>query len=124
VANLEIGVALTVIGLGLVFAVLGLVALTIVMLVKLTAPETPRREAPPATAAEAPQPAPAEAAPASSSGLEPEEVAAIAAAVRLHQMVRRLQAAPAMRAHQPGSLPSRWLMAGRTRQTRSWERRG
>jgi glutaconyl-CoA/methylmalonyl-CoA decarboxylase subunit delta len=41
-------------------------------------------------------------------------------AVRAHIRVRRKQAAPAMRSHQPGTLPSRWVATGRTRQNRSW----
>jgi hypothetical protein len=39
-------------------------------------------------------------------------------------MARRQQAAPEMRAHEPGSLPSRWVGVGRTRQNRSWTPRG
>jgi len=47
-------------------------------------------------------------------------LAAIMIAVRAHIRVRRKQAAPAMRSHQPGTLPSRWVASGRTRQNRSW----
>ncbi len=117
--NLEIGAVLTVIGMGLVFAVLGLLALTIVVLVRLTDRAASRGDAQgggltaPAAPAQPPE-----------LGLEPDALAAIAMAVRLHQTVRRMQAAPAMRTHQPGTLPSRWLMSGRTRQNRNWLRRG
>ena len=51
---------------------------------------------------------------------DPALLAAIMIAVRAHIRVRRKQAAPAMRSHQPGTLPSRWVASGRTRQNRSW----
>jgi Na+-transporting methylmalonyl-CoA/oxaloacetate decarboxylase gamma subunit len=52
--------------------------------------------------------------------LEPELLAAVVIACRAHRMTRRKQAAPEMRTHEPGSLPSRWVGSGRTRQNRSW----
>jgi Na+-transporting methylmalonyl-CoA/oxaloacetate decarboxylase gamma subunit len=52
------------------------------------------------------------------AGLDPRLLAAIVIAVRAHVRVRRKQAAPAMRAHAPGSLPSRWTSIGRGRQVR------
>lgn len=56
---------------------------------------------------------------------EPALVAAIGVAVARHAESRRLQAAPAMRSYWPGSLlfASRWVSAGRTRQSQSWHRR-
>jgi glutaconyl-CoA/methylmalonyl-CoA decarboxylase subunit delta len=56
---------------------------------------------------------------------EPALVAAITVAVLRHAEARRLQAAPAMRSYWPGSLlfASRWVAAGRTRQGQSWRRR-
>jgi len=113
--NLSVGLALTVIGMSLVFAVLALLAVAIVLLVKVNDKFAARQPAPGIAAGhEAPHP----------TSPDPDELVAIALAVRLHQVVRRKQAAPAMRTHQPGTLPSRWLTAGRTRQNRSWHRRG
>ena len=57
---------------------------------------------------------------ADGGGLDTELVAAVVIACRAHRMSRRKQAAPEMRTHQPGSLPSRWVTTGRTRQNRSW----
>jgi sodium pump decarboxylase gamma subunit len=57
--------------------------------------------------------------------VEPALVAAIAVAIARHADLRRRQAAPAMRSYWPGSLlfASRWVSAGRTRQSQSWRRR-
>jgi Na+-transporting methylmalonyl-CoA/oxaloacetate decarboxylase gamma subunit len=56
--------------------------------------------------------------------LEPEALAAIAAAVLAHAANRRRQAAPETRSYWPGSLlfASRWVAAGRARQTRGYQR--
>jgi hypothetical protein len=52
-------------------------------------------------------------------------VAAITVAVLTHKVVRRRQAAPAMRSYWPGSLlyASRWVATGRARQNRTWRGR-
>lgn len=57
-------------------------------------------------------------------GLTREQIAAVTAAVITHVRVRRAQAAPAMRAHDPGShlFASRWVSIGRGQQTTSWRR--
>jgi Na+-transporting methylmalonyl-CoA/oxaloacetate decarboxylase gamma subunit len=62
----------------------------------------------------------------SAGGMDPRLVAAITVAVLDHAEARRLQAAPAMRSYWPGSLlfASRWVSAGRTRQSQTWRRRG
>jgi sodium pump decarboxylase gamma subunit len=106
--NLATGLRLTVYGMGIVFLLLGVLALIIGGLVRLDRPraaETKGARARPAAA---------------TATLDPEIVAAITAAVAMHVRVRRKQAAPAMRSHQPGTLPSRWVASGRTRQNRSW----
>lgn len=56
--------------------------------------------------------------------LEPEALAAITAAVLAHATNRRRQAAPETRSYWPGSLlfASRWVAAGRARQTRGHQR--
>ena len=105
--SLGIGLQLTVIGMGLVFLLLAALWGLMVLMLKLD-------RAPAAQAAE--EQAPVERKP----GIEPGLLAAITVAVLEHQAVRRKQAAPAMRTHQPGELPSRWVGSGRTRQTRSW----
>ena len=110
--NLFVGLRLTVYGMGIVFLLLGVLALVIVVLVRYDGPG-PRERKERAAAAEA---AAAEAAALPDATL----LAAIMIAVRAHIRVRRKQAAPAMRSHQPGTLPSRWVASGRTRQNRSW----
>jgi sodium pump decarboxylase gamma subunit len=106
--NLLVGLRLTVYGMGIVFLLLGVLALIIAGLVRLDRPR--------------PRPPKAEKARASTAtaGPDPALLAAIMIAVRAHIRVRRKQAAPAMRSHQPGTLPSRWVASGRTRQNRSW----
>ena len=56
-------------------------------------------------------------------GMDAHLVAAIMVATLTHREVRRLEAAPAMRSAWPGSqlYASRWVTAGRTRQNRSWQ---
>jgi sodium pump decarboxylase gamma subunit len=109
--TLLVGLRLTVYGMGIVFLLLGTLAVIIGGLVRLDRPK--------ATASGLEKPPPA-AAPAAPAGPDPALLAAIMIAVRAHIRVRRKQAAPAMRSHQPGTLPSRWVASGRTRQNRSW----
>jgi glutaconyl-CoA/methylmalonyl-CoA decarboxylase subunit delta len=58
-------------------------------------------------------------------GMDADLVAAIVVAVLTHKAVRRREAAPMMRSYRPGSLlfASRWVANGRARQNRSWQRR-
>lgn len=132
--TLNTGIELTVIGMKLVFAVLILLATLIatgMRLVDRAGSRAADQPAPENNAAEQARPAltlhrlmPPDQ-PDNRSDRQPsaDELAAIAIAVQLHQTVRRKQAAPAMRTHQPGTLPSRWLAIGRTRQNRTWQRR-
>ena len=107
--SLVTGLRLTVYGMGIVFLLLGTLALLIALLVKYDGPgPRERKERAAAAAVEA------------AALPDPALLAAIMIAVRSHIRVRRKQAAPAMRSHQPGSLPSRWVASGRTRQNRSW----
>jgi sodium pump decarboxylase gamma subunit len=110
--NLLVGLRLTVLGMGIVFLLLGVLALIIALLVRHDGPGPRERKERAAAAAVAA--AKAAALP------DPALLAAIMIAVRAHIRVRRKQAAPAMRSHQPGTLPSRWVASGRTRQNRSW----
>jgi sodium pump decarboxylase gamma subunit len=113
-----VGIELTVYGMGLVFLLLAVLWGLIALLVRLdrSDSEAPPRvdNAPHADVAReaAPEPAP--------GALTDELLAAVVIACRAHRMARRKQAAPEMRTHEPGSLPSRWIGSGRTRQNRSW----
>ncbi len=111
--SLQIGLQLTLFGMGIVFFLLAVMALLISLLLRFDrAPAETMEESAPSR--EFPE------------GLDADALAAITIAVRAHRIVRRKQAAPAMRKHQPGTLPSRWVGIGRTRQTASWRpiRRG
>ncbi len=103
---LNIGLQLTVFGMGLVFLILAVMAFLIFFLVRMDRAKPPLEEAP---------------APAYPAGLDAEALSAIAVAVVTHQAVRRKEAAPAMRRHRPGTLPSRWVVVGRTLQNTSWQ---
>ncbi len=131
--NLGTGITLTVVGMGLVFAVLILLAVLIAVGMRLGDRAGDRAARQPAPESEVQQThsaltlhrlTPLERL-GDQSDHQPtaDELAAITIAVRVHQIVRRKQAAPAMRTHQPGALPSRWLAIGRARQNQTWQRR-
>jgi Na+-transporting methylmalonyl-CoA/oxaloacetate decarboxylase gamma subunit len=101
-----VGLKLTVYGMGLVFLLLALLWGVIAWLTRLDQASAPAL--------------PGEAAALKRAALSPDVLAAIVIACRAHRMTRRKQAAPEMRMHEPGSLPSRWVGSGRTRQNRSW----
>jgi Na+-transporting methylmalonyl-CoA/oxaloacetate decarboxylase gamma subunit len=103
-----IGLQLTLYGMGLVFTMLTLLWAGMKLLLRVDRPKT-EAERPEAQ----PRPKP--------DALDPDLLAAITVAVLDHQAVRQKQAAPAMRSHRPGELPSRWVGTGRTRQNRAWE---
>jgi sodium pump decarboxylase gamma subunit len=111
-AALRTGLELTVVGMGLVFLVLAVLWGLVAALARLDRTEA----APPRAGGAAPAAAP--------PSLDPEMLAAVGVAVRLHLRALRRQAAPAARVHAPGSLPSRWVSTGRTRQNRSFTPRG
>ena len=106
--NLGWGLQMTVLGMGLVFALLAALwgLLTLVL----------RFDAAPVSATQRID------AVAPLQGMDADLVAAITVAVLTHTAVRRRQAAPAMRSYWPGSLlyASRWVATGRARQNRSW----
>lgn len=114
--TLGTGLRLTFFGMGLVFLLLGVLSLLVRLLLRT---DPARRTGAEAKAAPA---APAEGVRValSSPAFDPEVLAAIVIAVRTHRTHLRRQAAPALRAHLPGTLPSRWVGAGRTRQNRSF----
>jgi sodium pump decarboxylase gamma subunit len=119
IANLEQGALLTLAGMGLVFAVLALLWGLMSLLLRADR----RRNAKQAVTQQPAQTAQARAVVVergAAGELSPEMLAAVMVAVRMHRRVRRKQAAPAMRLHQPGTLPSRWVGAGRVSQNQSW----
>jgi sodium pump decarboxylase gamma subunit len=112
-----VGFELTIYGMGLVFLLLAVLWGMIALLVRLDNPPVPAEE----VAAVTPR---ARAVASAEPSLDPALLAAIVVACRAHRMARRKQAAPELRTHEPGSLPSRWVGSGRTRQNRSWAPRG
>jgi glutaconyl-CoA/methylmalonyl-CoA decarboxylase subunit delta len=130
--NLEWGLKMTVLGMGLVFALLGLLwgLLTLVLMFDKEAEEpvsaldaTAQAEriavvAAQAVGAQVPEPA-------TVNGMAADLVAAILVATMKHRLTLRREAAPLMRSIQPGRLhTSRWVAAGRARQTTTWQPRG
>lgn len=106
VGLLGTGAWLTAWGMGLVFLLLALLWGLVALLLRFD------RAGAAAAGARATPPPP--------GGLPPELLAAVMVAVRLHVRALRKEAAPEARRHRPGTLPSRWVSAGRTRQNRSW----
>jgi Na+-transporting methylmalonyl-CoA/oxaloacetate decarboxylase gamma subunit len=104
-----IGLQLTIWGMGLVFLLLALLWGLMTILLRLD--KTQAEAMPDKTHATVP------------AGPAPDVLAAITIAVMMHRRVRRKEAAPAMRTHQPGTLPSRWVSTGRTRQNQTWQPR-
>ena len=111
---LWVGLELTLYGMGLVFLLLAILWGVIALMTRLES----------GSENEASTPLPSSAAARAPSPIAPDLLAAIVIACRAHRMSRRKQAAPEMRTHEPGSLPSRWVGTGRTRQNRSWAPRG
>jgi Na+-transporting methylmalonyl-CoA/oxaloacetate decarboxylase gamma subunit len=120
VENLGFGLRITAVGMGLVFALLGLLWLVLTLLARLDRPEPPGAEA---GAGEAdPVPVPVAVSGPGAEALDADALAAVAIAVATHVGARRRQAAPEMRSSQPGSRlhASRWVGTGRSKQTREW----
>jgi Na+-transporting methylmalonyl-CoA/oxaloacetate decarboxylase gamma subunit len=121
---------MTVLGMGLVFALLALLwgLLTLVLRFdKTPAPVVVEADGEPVTTLEAAgAPALAVAAHAQVQGMDAALVAAITVATLAHRAGRRRAAAPETRSYWPGSLlyASRWVGAGRARQNQSWRRGG
>jgi Na+-transporting methylmalonyl-CoA/oxaloacetate decarboxylase gamma subunit len=113
-----VGAELTLYGMGLVFLLLAVLWGLIALLTRLDRP--PAADAAGAEEAAGSSPAAVPVAAAAAPALDHQTLAAVVIACRAHRMTRRKQAAPEMRTHQPGSLPSRWVGTGRTRQNRSW----
>jgi Na+-transporting methylmalonyl-CoA/oxaloacetate decarboxylase gamma subunit len=129
--NLAWGLQMTVLGMGLVFALLALlwVLLTIVLMLDKEPEEeldgldaTVEAEhiaalADGAVGAQTPEGH-------TVNGMPADLVAAIMIATMRHKLTLRGEAAPLMRTMWPGTQPSRWAAAGRARQTNTWTPRG
>ena len=129
-SDLAWGLQITLLGMGLVFGLLGLLwgLLTLVQRFdrEPVVAMAPAVEALPAVEAARTTPAaPQDNLPQTVQGMDPQLVAAIMVATLAHRAVSRREAAPAMRSYWPGSLlyASRWVGAGRSRQNHSWQRR-
>jgi len=106
--SLGIGLQLTIYGMGLVFLLLALMA---VLLKFLLMSDSAKAEVP----AGKEQPPPRATAP-----IDYDAMAAIIVAVTTHRALRRKEAAPVMREHLPGTIPSRWVTVGRSLENTSW----
>ena len=114
--NLDFGLWMTAMGMGTVFLLLIVLMLVLRLLGRLDRKPVPKLE--PVEA----EPSAGE--PEAPGGLTEDEIAAITIAVTTHARIRRAQAAPEMRAHEPGShlFASRWVGIGRGFQQQPWSR--
>ncbi|MFZ2259876.1 OadG family transporter subunit [Luteococcus japonicus] len=130
-SDLAWGLEMTVVGMGVVFALLLLLMGVLILTARLDSPDKPAADEPeppqatPAPLATTPVPATEPAVEILTAGLTVQQATAVALAVITHAEVRRQQAAPAMRTHAPGSQihTSRWVSVGRGAQNQSWNRR-
>ena len=121
------GLQMTVLGMGLVFALLAMLWAMLKLVLVLDSGEQEEAAPPPtvdATPDAAAEETPAAPAIPTINGMAADLVAAITIAVMRHKMTLRGEAAPIMRTAQPGTQPSRWAAAGRVRQTNTWNPRG
>lgn len=131
--NMAWGLQMTVLGMGLVFALLGLLwgLLTLVLALdkqpatQVSAAEVHAQAERIAAAADEAIGAQVPERP-TVNGMPADLVAAILVATMKHKLTLRRHAAPVMRTYWPGSqlFASRWVAAGRARQNNSWQPRG
>ena len=134
--NLSWGLQITALGMGLVFALLGLLWGLLTLVLKLDKQPEPLASVETANASKAQLATEAEPrndANAASlvgqplvNGLPADLVAAIMVATLKHRMTLRQQAEPVMRSQVSDNLlsASRWVGTGRTRQNTTWQPRG
>jgi len=131
--NLAWGLKMTVLGMGLVFALLGLLWALLTLVLALdkepvavvsdkdvnAQAERIAAVADDAVGAQVPERP-------TVNGMPADLVAAILVATMKHKLTLRRQAAPVMRSYWPGSqlFASRWVANGRARQNHSWQPRG
>lgn len=123
--DMSFGLNITLIGMSLVFALLALLWLVLTLIGRLDSLSFMQ---PAEDAADEPE---QDAVPLCletkhADEIEPELMAAITLAIAAHISTRRKQGAPSMRMNAPGSqiFASRWMAAGRTRQTGGWTPKG
>lgn len=127
--DLQWGLMMMVVGMGVVFALLFLLTGVLMLIGRLdrpaTEPEPVEATPEPADPIEAARSEPAPAVRIVADGLDEDQVAAITVAVLTHAETRRRKAAPETRAHAPGSqlFASRWLSVGRGLQNNPFTRR-
>ncbi|MEI7612504.1 MAG: OadG family transporter subunit [Betaproteobacteria bacterium] len=112
--NLDWGIKMTVLGMGLVFALLGLLWVLLTVVLMLDKEEIPEDETADA-GDDAPQ--------AAAAGIPANLVSAIVIAALKHKKSLR-GGAPMMQTTWSGSQSSLWAAAGRARQTNTWTSRG
>ena len=112
--NLDWGIKMTVLGMGLVFALLGLLWALLTVILMLDKEDVPEHEAADA-GYEEPE--------AVAAGIPANLVSAIVIAALKHKKSLR-GGAPMMQTTWSGSQSSLWAAAGRARQTNTWTSRG
>jgi hypothetical protein len=131
--NLAWGLQMTVLGMGLVFALLALLWGLLMLVLVLDkeeqgeVSESEKIEEAEHIAAVADEAIGAQVPDVHTvHGMPADLVAAIVVATMKHKLTLRRQAAPFMRSYWPGSqlFASRWVAAGRTRQNNFWQARG
>ena len=133
--HLEWGLEMTVLGMGLVFALLALLWLLLTIVLKLDKEDEPEEELSPQAATVEAERIAAIADDAvgaqtperpTVNGMPADLVAAILVATHKHRKSMRRQAAPLVRTVWPGSqlFASRWLATGRAQQNNNWQPRG
>ena len=129
------GLEMTVLGMGLVFALLALLWLLLTLVLKLDKEDEPEEEISPQAATVEAERIAAIADDAvgaqtperpTVNGMPADLVAAILVATHKHRKSMRRQAAPLVRTVWPGSqlFASRWLATGRAQQNNNWQPRG
>ena len=133
--NIGWGLQMTVLGMGLVFALLALLWLLLTIVLKLDKEDEPEEELSPQAATVEAERIAAIADDAvgaqtperpTVNGMPADLVAAILVATHKHRKSMRRQAAPLVRTVWPGSqiFASRWLATGRAQQNNNWQPRG
>ncbi|MDR2508187.1 MAG: OadG family protein [Candidatus Accumulibacter sp.] len=115
------GLKMTVIGMGLVFCMLGVLWALLTVILALDKPDEEEEEAPAASEASEEEAAPASQ--SASAGLPADLVSAIAIAVTKHAAALQGGGASIVRTTWSGQ-QSNWVAAGRSRQTNTWTPRG
>jgi len=119
--NLGWGLQISALGMGLVFALLASLWGLLVLVLRFD-----RAPAVAPQVALARETAKEDASAGDTDTIDTGLLAAIVVATLTHKAVRRREAAPVMRSYWPGSqlFASRWVAIGRSRQNRSWQRKG